>query len=229
MTNYIDIAASELDGFIYRIVRVPRLLELFNKKQNVLVRPNKWDDPFENFILRSQQVYGQCWTRQRASDAMWRIYSRDSKAVRIRSTVRRLAESLHQTRGKWANFEVFIGRVQYLQKRKLMVFALNVVQKTTASPAAMLAKTLLVKRPAFKHEREIRLLFVPHGRDASKQKFRYHIDPDVLIDQIMLDPRMHVQEADALKQRIKATTGFRGEIKRSLLYAPPPDFLRNKF
>ena len=74
-----------------------RLLELFQTRHNVLVAPEKWDDPFENFILKSDRVsrrgwYGQCWTWQRASDAMWRIYSGDKNGVRMRSTPAKLLE-----------------------------------------------------------------------------------------------------------------------------------------
>lgn len=224
--NYLNIQTSKRDGRIYRFVCVQRLLELFDRKQNVLLRPDKkWEDPFENFVLRSQHAYGQCWTLHKASDAMWRIYSKNSDAVRIRSTVRKLAESLCQTRGKWAHVEAFIGRVQYLPRKELMAFAKNASQEATTSSAKMLAETLLVKRPAFEHEREVRLLFIPHDKAHAKQNtFHYPIDPDVLIDQIMIDPRMPKPDADILKQEIKAKTGFRGDIKRSLLYAPPPDF-----
>src|SRR5205085_4195507 len=112
--NYINISAFERDSFIYRIVSIRRLFDSFAGKVNVLVKPKRWQDPFENFILRADQVYGQCWTLQTASDAMWRIYSPNAEAVRIRSTVRRLLESLNSDRGSTANTESFIGRVRYL-------------------------------------------------------------------------------------------------------------------
>ena len=86
-----------------------------------------------------------------------------------------------------------------------------------------LARTLLVKRPAFKHEREVRLIFTPHDfHNFTNDLLRYPVEHNSLIDQIMLDPRMDKAEAGALKHRIRAA-GFTGEIKRSLLYAPPPD------
>ena len=138
-----------------------------------------------------------------------------------------LAESLFQTRNKLAHSEVFIGRVQYLPNKSLMSFAKEFSQKTIASSASvLLSKTLLVKRPAFKHEREVRLLFIPHNEVHRKQDiFQYPVDPNILINQIMIDPRMSATNANSLKQEIRAKTGYRGAIKRSLLYAPPPDFI----
>ena len=86
-----------------------------------------------------------------------------------------------------------------------------------------LARTLLVKRPAFRHEREIRLLFTPHDFHNFKERIaRYPADPNMLLDQIMLDPRMNEAKAAVLKRKIE-DAGFSGSVKRSLLYAPPPD------
>lgn len=107
--NYLYLLGPMRDKFVYRIIPVERLFELFASRQNVLVKPKRWEDPFENFILKARvqlpdgacaiigfrdQFYGQCWTLQSALDAMWRIYSPKSEAVRVRSRVRKLAESL---------------------------------------------------------------------------------------------------------------------------------------
>ena len=52
--NYLNIPPSYRGGFIYRIISVPHLFALFEKKQNILVKPKNWEDPFENFILESK-------------------------------------------------------------------------------------------------------------------------------------------------------------------------------
>jgi hypothetical protein len=236
--NYLWIPGSDQNQFIYRIVPYERLLELFKRKQNVLVKPRKWNDPFENFILRSriqyrsgeistigirQNFYGQCWTLQSASDAMWRIYSPCADAVRMRSTVRRVAESLCRAVGDRVSANVFIGKVCYLRNKKLMTFANKVFRGADSQAIRTFATTLLVKRPAFRHEREIRLLFFQ--RDEAKNKdqlFSYDVDPCTFVDQIMLDPRMSKEDAGVLRNKIVNETGFTGAIKRSLLYAPPP-------
>ena len=89
----------------------------------------------------------------------------------------------------------------------------------------LFAKTLLVKRPAFKHEREVRLICRPHDEgNVDSDLFSYPVDPQELIDQIMIDPRVAEDEAEALKRDIRSRTGFKGKILRSLLYAAPPSW-----
>jgi hypothetical protein len=155
---------------------------------------------------------------------MWRIYSPESEAVRIRSTVRKLAESLWRCRGEWARREVFIGKVQYLTAKKLETFAKGFLRSEDGRLSMRLfATSLLVKRPAFKHEREVRLIFAPQDENAaSSDLYCYPVNPNEFIDQIMIDPRKAKHEANSLKREIKSKTEFAGQIKRSLLYAPPP-------
>jgi len=232
--NYLNLGEAEKNLRIYRIISVERLYQLFERQQNVLVRPSKWEDPFENFVLNSQarlpdgtlvrfgfnnDFYGQCWTLQTASDAMWRIYSPGADSVRIRTSVRKLAESLSGGLGEWAHVQAFIGRVRYLRDKELLDFASNVFARGL-DPVA-LANTLLVKRKAFVHEREVRLLYFEKENSGTSDLFPYTIKPHALIEQIMIDPRLPEDKVADLKQEIRKKTDFTGPIVRSLLYAPP--------
>jgi hypothetical protein len=235
--NYLNLKADELDRPIYRIVRFKRFQQLFDEKQNTLLSPALWDDPFENFILRCpvqlatgelasvdfhDQYFGQCWTQKSASDAMWRIYSKDKDGIRMRTTIRRLAASLADHCGEWASLSAFIGKVRYLNKPKLLAFAKQALQQV--DPPSF-AKTLLVKRPAFAHESEVRLVYFQRvTRTAGQKIYSYPVDPNSLIDQVMCHPRLSLAEYDALNKQVRGV-GFAGEIKRSLLYAPPPKFV----
>lgn len=223
--TYIHLSQTERTRPVYRFVCITRLYQLFDKKQNVLVSPDKWDDPFENFILQSKKIsrrswFGQCWTRHRASDAMWRIYSQDSRGVRIRSSPFRLVESLLESLPPGSRG--FIGAVQYLPEKRMMRFVQSALSPGKLADAVEAAKTLLVKRPAFRHEAEVRLLLLNVDAAPNQKLAPYPVDPHKLIDQVMLDPRIPKPEADKLKREIRARTGFKGRIKRSLLYAPPP-------
>ena len=85
-----------------------------------------------------------------------------------------------------------------------------------------LLESLLVKRPAFNHEREVRLLYFEIDDTlATRDVCSYEVDSHTLISQIMVDPRLTDREVAELKEEIRDTTGFKGKIKRSLLYAPP--------
>lgn len=246
--NFINIQDSELDKNIYRIIPLSRLYELFKNSENVLVKPSMWDDPFENFILKSKVrfrngktygfshkngFYGQCWTLNKASDAMWRIYSEDKCSVRIRSTIRKLFNSLYDSQSHDSlaciglrNEKCFIGRVKYLPNNKLKVFASEVFSEQAGTKTYSLASSLCVKRPAFKHENEIRIIHFEHDvKKYDEDLFRYQFDSHEVIDQLMLDPRLDVNEAEKIKKEIINRVGFKGSIKRSLLYALPEDLI----
>lgn len=231
--NIINLANKDLDAYVYRVMPLKRFYELFGNKQNVLVRPSKWEDPFENFILNAparlsdgtivsfgfnNDFYGQCWTKLTSSDALWRIYSPDKTSVRVRTTVRKLLTTLQAPLGEWAHEQAFIGKVLYLDDKKLVDFGNKVFCDGLNSRA--LAETLLVKRVAFRHEREVRLLYFEKDK-AQKDVFAYPVDPHALIDQVMLDPRLSRTDADAKKGEVRKRTGFKGKILHSLLYAPP--------
>ena len=232
--NYLNLSEAEKSRKIYRIIAVERLYQLFERRENVLVRPSRWEDPFENFVLNSHarlpdgtlvrfgfnnDFYGQCWTLQTASDAMWRIYSPEANGVRIRTSVRKLARSLSSGLGEWAQVQAFIGKVRYLRDAELLDFA-NSVFAHGLDPVP-LANTLLVKRKAFVHEREVRLLYFEKENSGTNELFPHSIDPHALIEQIMIDPRLPVDQVDNLKKEIRSKTSFKGPIERSLLYAPP--------
>jgi hypothetical protein len=239
--NFIDLSQPERHRYIYRIISLSRLFQLFSTRVNVFVKPKRWDDPFENFILRSRirfpsgelynhgnrdSIYGQCWTLQSASDAMWRIYSPHGDAVRIRSTPKRLAQSIIDSSSVRPH-TVRIGKVSYLSQAALVRFA-RLSFKTDESAYDAKGRTLLVKRLAFIHEREVRALIFASVEETAKSTSDFlqcPVNPHALIDQIMLDPRYSAEKAKSVKRQIAAQTDFRGEILRSLLYAPPPRLL----
>jgi len=231
---------------LYRVMRLEHLFSLFGDKENVLVPPAWWDDPLENFVLKSPAImpdgeeidwafrddfFGQCWTRHKASDAMWRIYSpgdkktrADQRGVRVRTTAAKLLGSLHVSAGRHADDQAFLERVRYLRQAKMAEFGDSAIRFPLN--ANDFAKTLLIKRLAFKHEREARLLFfADRNRNQFKEgRFHYPIEPHKFIEQIMIDPRVTREEAKQLKVQIQKKTGFKGKILHSKLYVLPKGF-----
>lgn len=209
---------------------------MFATKKNVLVKPEVWEDTFENFILKSQvksvsgevctynfheEMYGQCWTKESSSDAMWRIYSPNKDCLRIRTTVRKLIESLYAAHKNHSTIMCCIGKVEYLNDKDLMMRANSTFDESGIS-VENLFRSLLIKRRAFRHENEVRILFHNFQRgDVSSKIYSYPINPDNLIDQIMVDPRRSPSEFKTVKKIIRHATGYNRPIKRSLLYALP--------
>lgn len=222
---------------IYRTFSVERLFQLFEDKTNVVVRPSLWDDTFENLALQSvfqdgneigdfgfkDDIYGQCWTLHTASDAIWRIYSQGSDGIRIRSTVGKLFNSLAKSKELGKSGETHVGKVKYHSDVGLNKFAASHF-KTEGMNTSAIAGTLLVKRRAFSHEKEVRIIYqsdAPHVEGV----LIYTIDPHTLVDQIMLHPQLDKKVADRLKKRIAQYLNYKGQVKQSLLYAPPKNFV----
>lgn len=210
---------------------------MFDTSKNTLVKPELWDDNFENYALKStlnypdgssikldvhERMYGQCWTTERSSDAMWRIYSLDKYGLRIRTTIENLLNSLGVATVDTLMAEHCIGAVKYKSERAIVKAANDAFDLNGSISFGNLFRSLLIKRKAFKHEHEVRLLYFDWNKDLPKDKlFKYDFNPHNLISQVMIDPRMGHKEFLVIKKRIIEDTGFKGEIKRSLLYKLP--------
>lgn len=233
--NFLNFKEIEIDQPIFRVIPTNRLFELFEKNINILVNPKLWDDPFENFMMNSklkfksgislgiglkENVYGQCWTKTRESDAMWRIYSPEKNGVRIATTPRKLLTDLFNDVTPEGNYSAYIGRVKYY-KTKELIKLLNtnafdwIMDKTGEGPA----RTLLFKRITFKHENEVRLIYNSFNK-FKNEKCAYEINAMELIDDIVFDPRIDFKQFKALKIKLRKI-GFDKRIVRSNLYQIP--------
>jgi len=236
-SNLINISKKGESDAIYRVFSIARLLEFFKTRTNVLVRPRLWDDPFENYILKStgitkdgdsvsfgfqRDLYGQCWTFERESDAMWRIYSSDRMGVRVPTTIRALSDSLYQQVSRHPEISVFIGKVSY-ETQKAMVSQLKnraEMQGVLDTTGQGTVRTLLMKREEFRHEKEVRLVYYNHLKNDLGDLFKYEIDPFTIIDEIVFDPRMNNDLVEVFTQHLRDMT-FSGRISKSPLYQLP--------
>ncbi|MFT4918722.1 MAG: hypothetical protein ACI8RU_001339 [Zhongshania aliphaticivorans] len=235
--NYINFTKAELTKPIYRIMPVHRLLGAFEQKSMALVEPEKWDDPFENLLLKGfiqhssadaigsnlfrNSIYGQCWTFHRETDAMWRIYSPDKQGVKVRTTIGKLISALISSSDKGKERACFIGKVSYLSQRELVSKLIGI----SGMHGRYAAESLLYKRKEFRHEREVRLIYAMNSLDGNVHEF--NIDPIQLFDEVVFDPRMNNHIFHAYKDAVHAK-GFRKPIRQSVMYQLPTD-LKNIF
>lgn len=232
---------------IYRIMHIETLLEILNQKKLCLRQPAKWDDPFENYILKKcsnlrklhfpADIFGQCWTLHPETDAMWRIYAPDKNGVKLKTAAQKLFSQLFNSEeaGQYPYLSCFIGRVKYVDSQEIKNLddrVAEIVFGDGASHNVPVAKTLLMKRPEFEHEAEVRLLYLDqHDLKESKigagmrallplvddAVFEFPIDPSYLIEEIVLDPRMNEYSCAAYENYIR-TLGYDGPLYQSLLY-----------
>ena len=242
--HYLDCKDIRLDRYIYRYIPLNIFLDLFKTSQNVLSQPNKWHDPFETLLFDAKfrtkngevhgfpyrnHIYCQCWTMESRSDALWKIYcpqlTSAPKGIRIRTKLRSLADSLSASDIDLELQRAFIGKVQYMSQDALLGRART--EFTNKRPIKNIARLLLMKRYAFKHEAEVRLIYITHKSDHPKDDgiLKYSVKPHKLISQIMIDPRIASHQARHLARHIKEQTRYKGEIKHSVMYKKPNDLI----
>ncbi|MFK2902987.1 DUF2971 domain-containing protein [Dyella ginsengisoli] len=228
----------DLETPIYRIFSRQRFLELIKSKKNTLVKPSMWDDPFENAFLQctaimddGQEVsledlrgkwYGQCWTTEKETDAMWRIYSQNKDGVRVKTTVKKIFHPLWytyiNTHGKSS---CFMGKVEYKRRKEIEMsieksHAQNIILGKTS-----MAETLLIKRKEFDHEKEVRILFQDIIHKGASKIHQYDIDLNDTLDEITADPRATLEEVEMLGEFINLL-GIKAPFNQSDLYSFQP-------
>ena len=110
----------DLDTPIYKYIPFKYLKLMIQNSNLYFGKVSSWEDVYENWFLKEQMVlssgekvsakelipgvFGQSWTLQEESDAMWRIYSKldrtlhdylDDTAVRIKTTGRKLFDVIY--------------------------------------------------------------------------------------------------------------------------------------
>lgn len=232
--NFINLTDDLLDKPIYRIMSIHRLFQILDEKNITLVKPKKWDDPFENALLNcnvvfpdgtkatisaKDSVYGQCWTFHSETDAMWRIYSHDKDGVRVTTTPRKLLNALQQNVDN-PETTCFIGKVCYLTTQQLYEKFEQIHLFSTDGSG--IAESLLYKRTEFAHENEVRLIYSGEDGKCDSDIFKFSIDPNTLIDDLLFDPRMDKNLMRAFELVIREKD-YKATITKSTLYDAPKD------
>ncbi|MBT0669173.1 DUF2971 domain-containing protein [Novosphingobium profundi] len=242
--NLIRLEDGDLDQPVYRIYAIDRFIALLASKNDAVVNPTKWDDPFEDFFLDRTEVmdgvsgstiplsnlagdwHGQCWSLHEDTDAMWRIYSPNPKAsvgVKVRTTIRKLFTNLKAVGSSAPYLQFFVGKVDYLAEadiRRLMS-RLTFADVAIGGQGDRFADLLCIKRTAFKHEAEVRLLFQDiEIKRSSGGVFRYPLDANLVFEEAVLDPRLDDVDLAALKAKLQ-DSGCTLPIYRSPLYESP--------
>lgn len=145
-----------MSEYLYRYISFESFVGLVQNKALTFVLPELWDDPkegvpffkflnsieddFEKIMYYSiyHKTFGQCWTKLSESDAMWRIYSYNNRAVQIKVDTDKLLLLK----------DVRIVPVEYTDS-----YIVDSSKKMES-----FYKSLAIKRVAFQHENEVRLI-----------------------------------------------------------------------
>jgi len=224
---------------IHRIFPFDRFVDLVRDGKLALVKPKKWDDPYENPLNRpinvtdtgrtirtphlDNMLFGQCWSLRDESDAMWRIYSPDKRGVLVSANAKELLLGA-KTQFQYPMEQLFLGKVQYKTESELRQmlesedFLKGVLTSGMYSSSG--ANVLMYKRDAFSHEAEMRLVLARHISKVPGDVALIDIPIERYVTGITLDPRLSTEDFERVCHVIRAL-GYRQDIRQSQLYAVP--------
>ncbi|MBX8518004.1 DUF2971 domain-containing protein [Pseudomonas cichorii] len=212
--------------FLYRIMRFDHAVQVL-KGELFFSHPSQWEDPYETHIKHSYDhaIFAQCWTTASMSDAMWRIYSPNFLGVRLRTKAGKLTKAMIAYTQSNQGFKRRLEKVRYLKvadyKKETEQLELLINDGDFSSPSIG-ADLLCIKRSAFEHENEVRVILFDSNAERKEGSVLKGIFVDVdgfdLIDSIMFDPRAPDELCHAMRHYIKDVLGFSGEIRKSKLY-----------
>lgn len=146
--------------------------------------------------------------------------------MKVRTTIRRLFENLKRAGSSAPYLQFFVGRITYLSQPDIikLMQGLTFADIAAGGQGDKFAALLCIKREAFRHECEVRLLFQDGTFSGAKRGaggvFQYALDLHSVFDDVVLDPRLSDGDASALEHNLQ-TAGCRLPIRQSQLYQAP--------
>ena len=228
--------------YLHRIELLDRFFQILDNKEIVMVQPKCWTDPMENIIFNARiikdgvpfehpakdKIYGQCWSYEGDSYALWQIYTtkpddtgvtKRHPGIRITTHLDRLEQLSDVNQG-----DFYYGVVNYMYKKDMAKLPkdkefIKCLQSLTINDEHL--KSLLIKRYSYNYENEVRLLAIPDKGlvDAINERIcRIKIDPTAFISSVQADPSLSAEEFKELKEKLVDHYNFKETaVKQSTL------------
>ncbi len=234
--------------YVYKYIPLKYLTPLVVNKKLRIDKVAKWEDPYENFFLKSyfytyasfykqivqvstdeirNRTYGQSWTMIEESDAMWRIYSNkddiENIAVKLRIKIDNLFNIVYTSDQCMATTS--IGPVNYKTDDEITHWmqGLNNIDSEFPNFAE---QSLFIKRIPFAHEEEVRIIISKDTQTPAEEFLLYDIPDLNVIEDFILDPRLNEEDEEQITQKLEDIGVDRHKIKKSSLYEFTPVDLR---
>ncbi|NUP07319.1 MAG: hypothetical protein HOW73_14795 [Polyangiaceae bacterium] len=206
---------SNPDASLWRFMDFTKYVSMLHRGALYFARADQLPDPFEGVGRRTRRgahdagsrrqdrVFLNCWHQnEHESAAMWRIYLSSQEGVAIRTSVKRLQETLMA-----ASEQVYLGAVRYID------YDTEVVAAGEVAP-------YFCKRQSFDYEREVRaLLRAEH--DAGDPGLYLEADLSRLITEVVTSPDAEPWLSDLVRS-VTEKYGLRLRVVDSSLSEPPP-------
>jgi hypothetical protein len=209
-------------GRLYRIISFQHAVQIFERKELCFSHPSNWEDPYETRLIHREnhKVFAQCWCSNGVSDAMWRIYSPNHLGIRISTSPKKLRTAL-ENGINGSEKKIRMDDVSYMSQSSLNIKSRKITEELKRDFDIMKSTDLLfMKRWPYEHESEYRVVVIdqqpPEGSGVT-----ISINPNQVIDSILIDPRAPKELADALVFYFKEKIGYKRKCEKSRLYKTP--------
>ena len=229
--EYIDIPPDEV--VLWRYMDFVKFVSLLEKSALFFARADKLGDPFEGYwpispveeklsssdatilsnLHKAQIALSliSCWHESpHESEAMWKLYSRETDGIAIRTDFGSLVDSFK------TDYHWMPGRVKYID-----------YDETSLPAIGDYWRQFLQKRKSFEHEREVRIIIQERRRtrpldfspvyDAGNY---YKVDLSILIHEVVVAPYAPDWLLE-LAQSVAARYKFKAPVVKSRLGDPP--------
>lgn len=215
------------DDKLYRFISYKRLLDHLVNERFLFVKYTSFDDPWEGFfhkayfkvnehttygVLGENRPFIMCFTKRKVSEAMWRIYSKDTNGIQIVTSVGKLKKLV---KNSYSEFDCHLQEVVYDDDIEKEDFFIRKFPTATREEKSI--KCLFYKRKAFNHEEEVRLVLYSKTNRPDDDIYSVYADPNEIIEMIILDPRID-EKTENLQIRTLNKLGFQGNVVKSRLY-----------
>ncbi|WP_017416061.1 DUF2971 domain-containing protein [Clostridium tunisiense] len=215
------------DTKLYRYMCLSQFMSFAETHKTYLTKllfwEDKWEIPTRKFLSEIDNcfnyntereylngLYGQCWSLEGVSDALWRIYSREDEGILIQTTVEKFSLI------KEINFGMLSPVIYYEN--------LNQVSKKLTDGDVKKNDLIqgLFKRKAFEHEKEVRLITLRdyvtcNSNNQRCSRIEVNLNPLEFIEKIIIDPRAKEWYVETIKEYCKRL-GFKIIPEKSDLY-----------
>ena len=176
-----------------RYTELPYVLQILQTRKLTLMNPGSWDDRNDSHFVqayRERKGYGSvlalCLTEAAQTYHHWRVFTHGASGACLQFNKKRFVDWI-------AENEALCGRpVQYKTLRQIR-----------QSPPA-LDDLPFIKRKAYEHELEFRLLYATQRRALPFKTFALPLD---VIDSVLLNPWLPPSTAEAVESVIHGIKG----------------------
>lgn len=179
---------------LYRYLTLGSFLELIELKRMYFTNLNNWEDPWELPVKHrkssslEETLLGQCWTSQGVSDAVWKMYGKNKEGILVETSVNKfnllcnIPKSFLCPVIYYDNLNETLNYIEFLDN-EMKIFYHGIL-----------------KRIAFKHEKEVRLIsYLDKTMDSEQKNLAISVDPYAFIENIYIDPRANHWFVDTIK------------------------------